>query len=569
MPQQADDTSQHFDDVLRYVGEFGLWQKFLYFSSCFIVIVSSAVQIASLVFATGTPKFRCVTPNVTCDENKCCDECTSYNFDESFTSTVTEWNLICDKANIAATVQSLFVAGMMAGSLLFGVVSDFFGRRFCLFLCSALAIGFSLASSFVDCLSFFTFLRFCSGAAITGLFVGHYVYILELVGASYRTLAGKVQDFFWVIGACVMVMIAYLVRDWRHVLLIASFPPGLMYLLWRVFPESLRWLVTQGRLEDAHGILMKYAQKSSVSVDSDTITSMLERCKAAESKLKTGVKRSPLDLVRTSRMRKRTVILCFNWLVLNMIFYGIMLYVPGLAGNLYLNVFLMFVTDLPHTPMAWIVFKYFGRRVPHCVFMLISGLSCLLVLAVPEDLKELITALAIIGRFFGSASFSNIYLYSTELYPTAIRNMALGVCSTFSRIGGIVVPFIVALGQLPGVSVTLPLVIIGIMTIIAGVMSLWLPETLLSDMCETVEDIERSTENYGVIWMGKPRPCPFSLPFCGCKDSGEQGDNMYVLEESRNKNLARRSSDEVEDPKETSPLTTQEDSPLESNANNV
>ena len=94
-------------------------------------------------------------------------------------------------------------------------------------------IGFSLASSFVDCLSFFTFLRFCSGAAITGLFVGHYVYILELVGASYRTLAGKVQDFFWVIGACVMVMIAYLVRDWRHVLLIASFPPGLMYLLWR------------------------------------------------------------------------------------------------------------------------------------------------------------------------------------------------------------------------------------------------------------------------------------------------------------------------------------------------
>ena len=87
MPRQAD---QHFDDILRYVGEFGLWQKFLYFSSCFLVIVSSAIQIASLVFATGTPKFHCVTPNVTCDENKCCAECTSYAFDQSFTSTVTE-----------------------------------------------------------------------------------------------------------------------------------------------------------------------------------------------------------------------------------------------------------------------------------------------------------------------------------------------------------------------------------------------------------------------------------------------------------------------------------------------
>jgi len=93
--------------------------------------------------------------------------------------------------------------------------------------------GFSLASSFVDCLSFFTFLRFCSGAAITGLFVGHYVYILELVGTSYRTMAGKVQDVFWVLGACLMIMIAYFVRDWRHVLLIASFPAALFYLLWR------------------------------------------------------------------------------------------------------------------------------------------------------------------------------------------------------------------------------------------------------------------------------------------------------------------------------------------------
>ena len=65
------------------------------------------------------------------------------------------------------------------------------------------------------------------------MFVGHYVYILELVGSSYRTLAGKVQDVFWVLGACIMVLIAYLVREWRQVLLIASFPAGFFYVLWR------------------------------------------------------------------------------------------------------------------------------------------------------------------------------------------------------------------------------------------------------------------------------------------------------------------------------------------------
>jgi len=81
-----------------------------------------------------------------------------------------------------------------------------------------------------------------------------------------------------------------------------------------VFPESLRWLVAQGRLEVAHGILVKYAEKSSVVVDSDTLTSMLKGCQAVETRTSsTQIQRSPLDLVRTPRMRKRTVILCYNW----------------------------------------------------------------------------------------------------------------------------------------------------------------------------------------------------------------------------------------------------------------
>lgn len=310
---------------------------------------------------------------------------------------------------------------------------------------------------------------------------------------------------------------------------------------------------------------MKYADENSMTVDSDTLMSLLEECKAASKRVTSEVRRSPLDLVRTPRLRRRTVILCYNWLVLSMIFYGIMLYVPSLAGNMYLNIFLMFVSDLPHTPMAWIVFKQFGRRIPHCVFMMISGLSCLFVLLVPEDLKGLITALALIGRFFGSASFSNVYLYSSELYPTTIRNMALGTCSTFSRIGGMVVPFIIALAQLPGVSVTLPLVILGILTIIAALVSLWLPETLLSNMHETVQDIKTSKENYGVIWMGKPRPPLISFPCNSSQDSNEvNGENAHILTETTDETQKRRSLEEPEDPKETTPLTTAEDGSPES-----
>ena len=81
-----------FDDILKRIGEFGPWQRTIYFLSCAFVIIPSAIQNAGVLFITGTPKFQCVTPSVECEVNKCCDNCTKYEFigPYAFESTVTE-----------------------------------------------------------------------------------------------------------------------------------------------------------------------------------------------------------------------------------------------------------------------------------------------------------------------------------------------------------------------------------------------------------------------------------------------------------------------------------------------
>ena len=65
--------------------------------------------------------------------------------------------------------------------------------------------------------------------------------------------------------------------------------------------------------------------------------------------------------------------------------------------------------------------------------------------------------------------------------------------------------------QLPEVSVTLPMVIFGILSLCAGLMILRLPETLNSNMCQTIEEANIAKEYYGFMWMGKrvgnPFPC--------------------------------------------------------------
>ena len=44
------------------------------------------------------------------------------------------------------------------------------------------------------------------------------------------------------------------------------------------------------------------------------------------------------------------------------------------------------------------------------------------------------------GKFGASSSFSVIYLWSSELYPSEIRGTAMGMCSLFGRLGGIAAP---------------------------------------------------------------------------------------------------------------------------------
>lgn len=82
-------SALQFDDILHSIGEFGPQQRVIYIVCCAVVIIPSGIQFAGGFFFTGTPEFHCITPGVKCDLNKCCTNCTKYQF-TTFTSAVTE-----------------------------------------------------------------------------------------------------------------------------------------------------------------------------------------------------------------------------------------------------------------------------------------------------------------------------------------------------------------------------------------------------------------------------------------------------------------------------------------------
>lgn len=93
-----------------------------------------------------------------------------------------------------------------------------------------------------------------------------------------------------------------------------------------------------------------------------------------------------------------------------------------------------------------------------------------------------------IGKFLIAGSFAIIYNYTAELFPTPVRNTALGVGSMCARLSGALTPLITLLDSLDK---TLPTVIFASIAVTSGLLALLLPETLNQPMPQSLEDGER------------------------------------------------------------------------------
>ncbi|KAJ7388476.1 hypothetical protein OS493_037386 [Desmophyllum pertusum] len=94
--------------------------------------------------------------------------------------------------------------------------------------------------------------------------------------------------------------------------------------------------------------------------------------------------------------------------------------------------------------------------------MFLVGITFLLVLLLYKDHPMATVALSLCGYIFIDCTWVSVYLITSELFPTVLRNTGQGTGSTTARIGGILAPYIALMGQLPGLSIAFPVVIFAV-----------------------------------------------------------------------------------------------------------
>lgn len=319
--------------------------------------------------------------------------------------------------------------------------------------------------------------------------VTSFVLVMELVGPSHRTALGLLYQIPFNFGHLSLAGLAYLLRDWRHLQLAISLPSLLLLTYQFILPESPRWLLATGKTENAEKIMVRIAKANRLPDPAGRVKKELEKHEAEKTEKTKAPTANCLDLVRTRVMAVRTISIAYNWWVCGLCFFGVAQYMGQIPGDVFVNVALSALVGLPGMLVLLWSLQAIGRRNTLIISNLVTAVACLIIAGTPESWPPAVTAaLGCMGIFGMSMAFPTVYMYSGEMYPTCVRNLAVGLSSMVCRIGSMIAPFITRLGQ---VQTSLPPLIYGLAPLLAAVLCFLLPETRGCHLPDTLEEAEQ------------------------------------------------------------------------------
>ncbi|XP_020786098.2 solute carrier family 22 member 7-like [Boleophthalmus pectinirostris] len=405
----------------------------------------------------------------------------------TFKSTIaTEWDLVCSRKGMNKATATIFFIGVMCGAPLFGFLSDRFGRRRLLLVSYICSLTFAILSAFSTSYVMFSIMRFFTGISLAGISIISIVLNVEWFSIEHRTFSGIIISLDWTIGNWLLVLLAYLVTDWRMLILVVTSPLLLAIFAWRWLPESARWLMARGRADEAHYYIKKCAEMNNRAKCLSTITpkTLLE---VAETETR-DKKYTIINLFKTPRIRKLAICSGIMWFGVAFTYYGISLNITGFGLNPYLTQFIFASIEMPMKIGVYFFLEKIGRRPGEILTLIMTGLCLFINIFVTQDKWLVRTIVAVLGKAMSEASFTIAFLYTAELYPTVVRQNGLGYTSFVARLGVSISPLIALLED---VWHLLPSVIYCTVAVTSGLVTLLLPETLNRRLPEFIEDIEK------------------------------------------------------------------------------
>jgi putative MFS transporter len=355
-------------------------------------------------------------------------------------------------------------AGMFAGTIVFGWVSDRFGRRAVFMWSLAWYSAFTIAMAFATTALGIDLLRLIAGLGIGVQLITIDAYVSELTPPHAR---GRAIAFSQAITFSAVPVVAFVAKylvpitwlgldGWRLVAIIGGVGAIVIWPIARGLPESPRWLAAHGRFPSALWELVRVERLANATVEtldrsssaggpvtSDNV-SALQRATAGDSSRSGWWHEMWSGTYRT----RSAMLVLFNFCQ-TIGFYGfaswvaILLFSEGVSFLHSLQYVFIIALAAPLGPL--IAMRAAERAERKWQIVALAAASAALGLAFaaarsPWAIIVLGLGLTLANNWFSSA----FHAYQAELYPTRIRAQAVGFVYSWSRLSAIFVGFWIA-----------------------------------------------------------------------------------------------------------------------------
>ncbi|KAG4392582.1 hypothetical protein AAZX31_04G156600 [Glycine max] len=499
--QEAPPSNQHHPSlgstVELCIGEFN-WSQFLQSILVSLAWIFDAQQTFISVFTDALPEWHCTERGA----NACKTATTvcslpkgSWAWDvPTQASIVSEWGLECANSAITGLPASMFFLGCLIGGFVLASLADSsLGRKNMLFFsCLVMAIT-SLLVTLSPNVWIYSALKFLCGFARATIGTSALVLASELVGKRWRGQISVIGFFCFTIGFLSLPAMAYINRSssWRNLYLWTSISTMFYCILVKLFvTESPRWLLVRGKTEEAVETL-----KCITSITQSNLNLAINNMSHKEETWNVDIFSALKILLQKKWSSRRLSLIMAMGIGIGLVYYGMPLGLQNLSFNLYLSVTFNALSELPSALIVLFFVDKFNRRVALLLFTILSGVFS--VMSIMEmktsSWTNNIQIVFELVSFFSACSSFNVYLiYTTELFPTCVRNSALSMARLAVVLGGTFSPLLVSAAR---GNKFMCYGVFGLVIGFSGVFGIFLPETKGRALCDTMDEEENKEKN--------------------------------------------------------------------------
>lgn len=332
--------------------------------------------------------------------------------------------------------QSLLVSSAIIGSFIgaawLGRLTDRFGRK-AMYVVDLLAfVIFAAATAAAQSAWQLIAFRFLLGVGIGADYPISATLVAEFSSRHHRGRHGTFLAAMWFVGA----FAAYLVglaclplgeNAWRVMFLVGAVFALIVFFFRITLPESPRWLMSRGRVDEAQAIMRQVTGQDVVMANPQGESVGLKQLFAPA-------------------LKRRTIFVFGFWFCYATAYYGIAMYTPTLIAPFARGSHAATIVGSGIVALLGLIGAFIGMQlVDHWGRrpLLITSFSGLTVALIVLALNAHPGFVFLVVLFSCAVLFANAgggilnFVYPTELFPTDIRAGATGLATAVSRIGSI------------------------------------------------------------------------------------------------------------------------------------